>query len=115
VAETWIHTGDVAGAVGVTLAPTDRLRLISRLAWRTLPYAFSSAGRQMAGPVAFYLTSPSGEHWDFEPDEPALTTIRGPVVDLCAVAGRRVVAADTALAGDGPDAEAVLALVRTYA
>jgi len=115
VAETWIHTGDVAGAVGVTLPPSDRLHLIARLAWRTLPYAFSSAGRTMAGPVAFHLVSPSGETWDFVPEEPASTTISGPAVDLCAVAARRVDASATALAGVGPDAGDVLSLVRTYA
>ena len=54
LAETWIHTGDIAEAVGITLAPSDGLRLIARLAWRTLPYAFASAGRTMAGPVAFH-------------------------------------------------------------
>jgi len=115
VAETWIHTGDVAGALGITLPPTDRLQLIARLAWRTLPYAFSSAGRTMHGPVAFRLRSPSGAAWDFEPEEPALTTIRGPAADLCAVAARRIEASATALEGEGPDAQDVLALVRTYA
>ena len=115
MAETWIHTGDVAGALGVTLPPSDRLQLIARLAWRTLPYAFSSAGRTMAGPVAFRLVSPGGQPWDFVPDEPASTTISGPAVDLCAVAARRLDPSDTALVGVGPDAEGVLSLVRTYA
>ncbi|MGD0380678.1 MAG: maleylpyruvate isomerase family mycothiol-dependent enzyme [Acidimicrobiales bacterium] len=115
LAETWIHTGDVAGALGVTLAPTDRLRLIARLAWRTVPYAFAAAGRTMTGPVAFQLSSPSGEAWDFLPDDPALTTIRGRAEDLCAVAARRVPAVATSLTGEGPDADGVLALVRTYA
>jgi len=115
LAETWIHAGDVAGAVGAVLADTDRLRLIARLAWRTLPYAFASAGRAMAGPVAFRLVSPDGASWDFEPDEGAVTTITGPAVQLCGVAARRVDPATTSLRGDGPDAKAVLALVRTYA
>jgi uncharacterized protein (TIGR03084 family) len=115
VAETWIHTGDVAGALGVELPLTDRLRLIARLAWRTLPYAFSSAGRTMAGPVAFRLVAPHGEAWDFVPDEPASTTISGPAAELCAVAARRVDASATSLRGAGPDADDVLALVRTYA
>ncbi len=115
LAETWIHTGDVAHALGITLAPTDRLRLIARLAWRTVPYAFAAAGRTMTGAVAFQLSSPSGKSWDFLPDAPALTTIRGRAEDLCAVAARRVDAADTSLTGEGPDADAVLALVRTYA
>ncbi|MEA2618042.1 MAG: hypothetical protein QOE72_3825 [Chloroflexota bacterium] len=115
LAETWIHTGDVAGAVGVTLPPTDRLRPIARLAWRTLPYAFASAGRTLTGPVAFRLVSPGGETWDFLPEEPAVTTVRGPAADLCAVAARRVDASATSLRGEGPDYEDVVSLVRTYA
>ncbi len=114
-AETWIHTVDVAEAVGVTLPPTDRLQFIARLAWRTLPYAFSSAGRALTGPVAFHLLSPGGEPWDFVPDQPAVTTITGPAVELCAVAARRLDPSATSLTGVGPDTEAVLALIRTYA
>lgn len=115
LAETWIHAGDVAAAVGRTLEPTDRLALIARLAWRTLPYAFASAGRALSGPVAFQLLSPGGAPWDFVPDDIPLTTIRGKADDLCAVAARRVDAATTSLVGEGPDAEGVLSLVRTYA
>jgi uncharacterized protein (TIGR03084 family) len=115
LAETWIHTGDVAGAVGTALPPSDRLRPIARLAWRTLPYAFASAGRSLTGPVAFRLVSPEGEDWNFVPEGSALTTIRGRAEDLCAVAARRVDATATSLVGEGPDAESVLALVRTYA
>jgi uncharacterized protein (TIGR03084 family) len=115
LAETWIHAGDVAGAVGITWPATDRLRPIARLAWRTLPYAFASAGRSMTGPVAFVLTSPDGQAWEFWPDEPAVTTISGPAADLCGVGARRVDAADTSLVGEGPDAGDVHALVRTYA
>jgi len=114
-AETWIHGGDVAEALGVTLVPTEHLFPIARLAWRTLPYAFSSAGRTLAGPVAFALTSPAGRPWDLVPDQPVVTTITGPAVELCAVAARRADPAATSLTGVGPDAEAVLSLVRTYA
>ncbi|HEY5252261.1 MAG TPA: maleylpyruvate isomerase family mycothiol-dependent enzyme [Acidimicrobiales bacterium] len=114
-AETWIHTGDVADALGITLAPTDDLRLIARLAWRTLPYAFSSVGSILAGPVSFRLLSPGGEPWDFLPDQPAVTTITGPAVELCAVAARRLAPSATTLRGVGPDAAQVLSLVRTYA
>jgi uncharacterized protein (TIGR03084 family) len=115
LAETWIHTGDVAEALGVNLAPSDRLEPIARLAWRTLPYAFQRAGRTMGGPVAFHLTGPDGQAWAFEPDEPATTVIAGPASDLCGVAGRRLDPAATALSAEGPDGEAVLELVRTYA
>jgi uncharacterized protein (TIGR03084 family) len=115
LSETWIHTGDVAGALGVALPDTDRLRQIARLAWRTLPYAFTTAGRTMAGPVAFHLTGPAGDAWEFVPDESAVTTIRGAASELCAVAARRVEPSATGLHGEGPDVDAVLALVRTYA
>ncbi len=115
LAETWIHTGDVAGALGVELVPTDRLEHIARLAWRTLPYAFQKAGRTLSGPVAFDLVGPSGTPWSFVPDDPARTTIRGAGADLCNVAARRVDPAATGLEADGPDGAAVLDLVRTYA
>jgi uncharacterized protein (TIGR03084 family) len=115
LAETWIHSGDIASAVGIIQEPTDRLQQIARLAWRTLPYAFTSTGHTMTGPVAFLLTSPSGQDWNLLPDQPALTTIRGSASDLCDVASRRVPASATSLVGEGPDAEQVLALVRTYA
>jgi uncharacterized protein (TIGR03084 family) len=115
LSECWIHTDDVAEALGVELEPTDRLRHIARLAWRTVPYAFARAGRDAPGPVAFELVGPNGDRWDFEPEDPAVTVIRGDAFDLCRVAAQRVKPADTALSGEGPDVDAVLDLVRTYA
>jgi uncharacterized protein (TIGR03084 family) len=115
LAETWIHTGDVTDAVGVQQQPSERLQHIARLAWRTLPYAFARAGRTLSGPVAFELTGPTGARWDFVPDDPATTVIRGNGPELCLVAARRVEPSETSLTGDGPDAGAVLELVRTYA
>ena len=96
-------------------APTDRLRLIARLAWRTIPYAFDRAGRELHGPVAFELQSPSGEPWSFVPDDEPVTIIRGDALPLCRVVAQRLDPADSGLRGEGPDADAVLELVRTYA
>lgn len=115
LSEAWIHTGDVADALGVTRLPGSRLGLIARLAWRTLPYAFARAGRTLRGPVALELTGPLGERWDFLPDRTALTTIRGEALELCMVAGRRLDPSRTGLSADGPDGAAVLELIRTYA
>jgi len=115
LSEAWIHTGDIASALDIELPPTDRLRHITRLAWRTLPYAFERDVRAMTGPVALDLTGPSGEAWRFDPDAPALSTIRGSAVEFCDVAARRVDPDATDLVGTGPDAAAVLRLVRTYA
>jgi len=114
LAEAWIHTVDVAVGLGIEVAPTDRLWHIARLAWRTVPYALAQDGQEPAGAVRFALTGPTGDRWDFGPDE-ATTVITGPASDLCAVAGQRLSASDTALRGEGPDADAVLRLVRTFA
>ncbi|MFZ6004610.1 MAG: maleylpyruvate isomerase family mycothiol-dependent enzyme [Actinomycetota bacterium] len=115
LAECWIHTGDVLAAFGRPVVVGERLRHIARLAWRTLPYAFASAGRTLAGPVRFELTGPDGEVWVFATEEPPTTTITGPALDLCQVAGQRADASQTALSGSGPDVAAVLELVRTFA
>jgi uncharacterized protein (TIGR03084 family) len=115
LSECWIHTGDVEAAFGRPPTASAGLRHIARLAWRTLPYAFAEAGRDLAGPVAFELTGPAGERWDLVPPEPPVTVIVGDALDLCLVAARRRAPADTALVGEGPDAAAVLELVRTYA
>ncbi|MBN2622964.1 MAG: maleylpyruvate isomerase family mycothiol-dependent enzyme [Acidimicrobiales bacterium] len=115
LAEVWIHTGDVAVPLGHEVVADDRLWHIARLAWRMLPYAFARAGRGLSGPVAFELEAPNGDTWVFAPEEQAVTVVRGPALDLCTVAGQRADAADTELRGDGPDAEAVLGLVRTFA
>jgi uncharacterized protein (TIGR03084 family) len=119
--ETWIHAGDVAAGLGVEPAPTDRLWHIARLAWRTLPHAFARAGRPAPGPVAFELTAPSGDVWTFAPGKSphagsdAPTRLTGDAVELCLVAGQRLDAAATGLRAEGPDGDAVLELVRTFA
>ena len=117
LAECWIHTGDIADAVRVVLEPDDRLRHIARLAWRTLPYAFAREGKQPPGPVAFHLHGPGGSKWLFDPEDATgeLTVVRGDGVELCLVAARRLDPADTGLSAEGPDADDVLSLVRTYA
>ncbi len=114
LAEAWIHTGDVADGIGVEVPPTERLWHVARLAWRTVPYALAQGGVERCGPVRFALTAPDGGAWAFGDDD-APTVVAGPAVDLCAVAGQRAAAADTGLRGEGPDAAAVLRLVRTFA
>ncbi len=119
--ECWIHTFDVAFGLDIALAPTDRLCHIARLAWRTLPYAFAGDGVALDGSVVFDLAAPSGDRWVFGSDAgPAIdeadtTTIIGPAVDLCLVAGQRLDPSQTALIGTGPLADDVLRLVRTFA
>jgi len=115
LAETWIHTGDVATGLGREVSAGARLRPIARLAWRTLPYAFARADQSLSGPVALRLTAPDRTIWEFDPDEPAVTTVSGPALDFCLVAARRISPSESALTATGPDGAAVLDLVRTWA
>lgn len=115
LAETWIHSVDVAVAFGPEPEPTGRLWHVARLAWRTLPYAFSRAGRELSGPVAVELDAPDGGTWRFTSEQPPLTVVRGSAHELCTVAGQRAAAGDTGLVAEGPDAASVLELVRTFA
>jgi uncharacterized protein (TIGR03084 family) len=115
LAECWLHAGDVAGAIGVELPATARLRHVARLAWRTIPYAFAAAGEELRGAVGFDLTGPDGESWRFGLDETPATVVTGDAADLCLVAGRRLAPGAASVTATGPDGDVVLALVRTYA
>lgn len=116
LAEAWIHSGDVATAIGVKLEPTDRLWHIARLAWRTLPYALKKAGQTLVAGVALELIAPDGSVWEFnEEGKSALTVIRGHAEVFCEVAARRISGDESGLEASGPDRYAVLDLVRTFA
>src|SRR5262249_55396513 len=65
LAESCIHPGAGADALGAPPPAGDRLWHIARLAWRTLPYAFARAGTALSGPVAVELDAPGGGRWSF--------------------------------------------------
>lgn len=113
--ETWIHTVDVAVAFGPPPAPTDRLWHTARLTWRTVPYALTQGGVAASGDTAFLLDAPDGSTWSFGDPTTAATVVTGSALDLCTVAGQRGSAAGTTLSATGPDADAVLRLMRTFA
>ena len=112
--ECWVHTGDIAHALGRTLPFSDRLWHIARLAWRTIPYAFARAGQAPTGPVAVILTTPDGPVWEVRDGED-LTAVTGDAETFCQVATRRLPGHASGLHAAGPDADAVLDLVRTFA
>ena len=114
LAETWIHTTDIAHGLGVAVVPTARLWHIARLVHRTIPYAFARDGRPAPNRVRFDLTAPDGSSWTFGDDD-APTVVTGPAEALCLVAGQRAAAEDTSLASSGPDGASVLELMRTFA
>jgi uncharacterized protein (TIGR03084 family) len=113
LAEHWAHAQDITVPLGIDYPDTDRLRHIAWLAHRTLPYAFSVAGRPDAA-VHCDLTAPDGTRWTFG-DPAAPNRITGPAADFCRVGARRLTPERTALHAEGPDAAEALRLVRNYA
>ncbi len=59
--ETWAHGQDVADALGHRRVPTNRLRHIAHLGFRTLGHSFLTHGRDVpAAPVRLERVAPSG-------------------------------------------------------
>jgi uncharacterized protein (TIGR03084 family) len=114
LAEHWAHGLDITAALGVDLPDTERLRHVAWLAHRTLPYAFALAGQQ-PGDLSCVLTAPNGSDlWSFGPPG-APSVITGPAGAFCRVAAQRLAPEQSGLQTAGPDADAALHLVRTYA
>ncbi|MFJ8107402.1 TIGR03084 family metal-binding protein [Streptomyces sp. NPDC096132] len=113
--ETWAHGLDVADALGVTPAPTDRLRHIARLGVRTRDFAFGVHG--LPAPFEEFrveLTAPSGEVWTYGPED-ATDRVSGPALDFCLLVTQRAHRADLALDAEGPDADRWLDIAQAFA
>lgn len=100
--ECWAHGQDVADALGVERAATDRLRHIALLGVITRGWSYLNRGLEPPpGDVWVDLTGPSGARWSFGPDD-AAGVVAGPALDFCLVVTQRRHVDDTALrvAGD---------------
>ncbi len=95
--ETWAHGTDVADALEMTLAPTERLRHIAQLGYLTRAWSYRVRGEEpAAGAVRLELTGPSGDQWTWGPND-ANDTVRGLAQDFCLVATQRRHLDDTSL------------------
>lgn len=120
--ETWIHTDDIAGAVGRRVRePLPRhLHPIADLGVRSLPAALSVIGADRADQVALIvLTGAAGGRWLLSlapgrrvppPEAAPDVRIETDVLEFCFLAGgrRRPDQLDTDIAGDHALAEALL-------
>ncbi|MEU3019725.1 TIGR03084 family metal-binding protein [Nocardiopsis sp. NPDC007018] len=113
--ETWAHGQDVADALGVTRAATDRLRHVVHLALRTRSYSYLVRGLPEPGEeVRVELTGPGGDAWRMGP-EGAGAVVRGDAEQFCLVLTRRRHPDDTGLEAEGPAAREWLEVGQTYA
>lgn len=115
IMETWAHGEDVADALGVTRAPTARLKHVAHIGVRARNFAFSL--RQLPPPDTEFrveLTAPDGDLWTWGP-EGAAQTVVGPALDFCLLVTQRRNVADTTLVAEGADAAAWLTIAQAFA
>ncbi|WP_369366229.1 TIGR03084 family metal-binding protein [Streptomyces sp. CG4] len=113
--ETWAHGLDIADALSVVRAPTDRLKHVARLGVRTRDFAYTVHGSTPpAEEFRVELTSPTGESWTYGP-EGAAQRVTGPALDFCLLVTQRAHRADLALTAVGPDADHWLDIAQAFA
>ena len=113
--ETWAHGQDVADALGIERAPTDRLRHIAHLGVVTFGWSYTIHQMKVPDvPVRVEITGPSGALWTWGP-ETAKDIVRGPAVDFCLVVVQRRNLADTRLVVEGATARQWMSIAQAYA
>ncbi|MEV5874216.1 TIGR03084 family metal-binding protein [Streptomyces sp. NPDC052101] len=113
--ETWAHSLDIADALGVVRAPTDRLRHVARLGVRTRDFAHTVHGiTPPADEFRVELTSPTGEVWAYGPED-APQRVTGPALEFCLLVTQRAHRADLALTAVGPEADRWLDIAQAFA
>lgn len=113
--ETWAHGQDVADALGVRRAATDRLRNIAHLGVRTRDFAYAVNNQTPpAEPFRYELTSPSGQLWTWGPED-AAQRITGSAEDFCALVTQRRHRDDLDLQAEGADAAHWMTIAQVFA
>jgi uncharacterized protein (TIGR03084 family) len=113
--ETWAHGLDVHEALGVEAPATDRVRHVAHLGVRTRGFSFAVRGEPVpTDEVRVSLVAPSGEVWEWGPEE-ATQTVTGPAYDFCLLVTQRVHRADTSLVAVGADADRWLDIAQAFA
>jgi uncharacterized protein (TIGR03084 family) len=114
--ETWAHGVDVAEALGIARAPTDRLRHIADLGVRTRGFAYVSRGMKLPDvPIRVDLATPDGDDvWSWGPAE-APDSVLGSALDFCLVVTQRRNPADTDLLVTGPAAGEWIGIAQAFA
>ncbi len=113
--ETWAHSLDVYDALGAPHPVSDRIRHVAHLGVRTRNFAFGQHG--LTAPEEEFrvaLIAPSGETWEWGPDD-AAQTVTGPAYDFCLLVTQRIHRDDTALVAVGAEAEQWLRIAQAFA
>lgn len=114
--ETWAHGLDVADALGITVAPTDRLRHVAHIGVRTRDFAYAVNGKPApAEPFRYELKSPSGsDEWTWGPED-ATNVVRGSALDFCELVTQRRHPDDLDITTVGDDAAEWVTIAQCFA
>ncbi|GGV43367.1 TIGR03084 family metal-binding protein [Streptomyces spectabilis] len=113
--ETWAHGQDLAEALGVTRAPTARLRHVARIGVRARDYAHAVRGLDAPGEeFRVELTAPDGSLWTYGPKD-AAQRVTGPALDFCLLVTRRAHRDDLAVRAEGVAADRWLDIAQAFA
>jgi uncharacterized protein (TIGR03084 family) len=101
--EYWAHGQDVVDALGVRREPTERLRHICHLGYRTRGFSYAVRGLPVpVGEVRVTLEAPGGSTWEWGNGDDA---VLGTAEDFCLRVTQRRHRRDTALVATGPLAD----------
>lgn len=113
--ETWAHGQDVADALGIVRAPTDRIRQVAHIGVRTRDFAFGTHSQTPpAEPFRIELTAPSGGTWTWGPAD-AAQRVSGAAVDFCLLVTQRRHRDDLSLITVGAEADRWLDIAQAFA
>lgn len=102
--EAWAHGLDIADALGVVNAPTDRLKSIAHLGVRTRDFAYQVNGEiPPADDFRVELVAPDGSAWTWGPDD-ASQRVTGSALDFCLLVTQRRNRSELDIATTGEDA-----------
>lgn len=85
--ETWAHGLDIYEALQMEVEDTPRIRHVCWLGWKTLPYAFKTAGLDYS-PIRIEVIGPGYAKWVYGPEDTE-DRIKGAASEWARVAVRR--------------------------
>jgi uncharacterized protein (TIGR03084 family) len=112
--ELFAHGQDIADAVGASREVTDRIWHVAGFAVRTWDFGYLARGETPpVTPFRFELVAPSGERWEFGPQD-ATQRVSGPAIDFCLLVTRRRHRDDLAVTAVGAHADHWLDIAQAY-
>jgi uncharacterized protein (TIGR03084 family) len=113
--EAWAHGQDVADALGIERQPTNHLKHVCHIGVRALPWSYRVRKLEPpTEPVRVEVSSPSGELWNWGPED-AANVVRGTALDFALVVTQRRHRDDTELDAIGALADEWLSIAQAFA